>query len=53
MKTASAISKFMAEGNYSRVKMNELKEFKASCTPEEWKEFGKQAADLLGETFEE
>lgn len=57
MKSAAAINKFLnkegtnpafPEMTYSRVSVAEIKEFKVSCTPEEWTLLGKQACDELG-----
>ena len=47
MKAATAIKKFTGAN------VTEIKEFKIACTPEEWKELGKQACEIMGEEFEE
>ena len=58
MKAASAIGKFINSPgtnpniNYPRAKVAELKQFKDSCTAEEWVQFGKDACGFLGEEFE-
>lgn len=59
MKTATAIKKFMdvpgfnPDMNYEKASAKEIKEFKDTCSEVEWKEFGRQACEVLGETFEE
>ena len=58
MKTSAAIRRFMnSQGHnpdmtYAPVKVQEIKEFKNACTPEEYADLGKQACTLLGETWE-
>ena len=46
MKAGSAIQKFF------NAKVKEIKEFKKVCTDSEWKRFGKQACEILGEKYE-
>ena len=59
MKSSSAISKFInspgynSEMSYTKANITEIKEFKDSCTSEEWTQFGRQACEVLGEAFEE
>lgn len=44
-----AIKRYLDKGNeHAPVKLPELKEFKESCTPEQWDEYSKQAAKNLG-----
>ena len=58
MKSATAIQKFLnapglnPEMSYPRVTVAEIKQFKDSCSPAEWAEFGRQACELLGEKHE-
>ena len=59
MKSASAIKKFMdtpgfnPEMVYTKPSMMEIKEFRTSCSDEEWKKLGRQACEAIGEEFEE
>ena len=59
MKAATAITKFInspgynSEMIYPSAKIQEIKSFKEACSPEEWATFGRQAAEALGEVFEE
>jgi len=59
MKAAAAIIKFIglpghnSDMNYHKAPVAEIKNFKQACTPEEWQEFGRQACEAMGETFEE
>lgn len=44
-----AIKRYLeSEPNGAQVTTSELKEFKDSCTPEEWQDFGRVSADNLG-----
>jgi hypothetical protein len=54
MKALAAIRKFVNEGTneQTKVRMKELKEFREACTADEIQAFGKQACEIMGETFE-
>ena len=59
MKTATAIRTLLGNGVgcnpemvYPKASMMEIKEFKESCSPEEWIDFGRQACEVLGEIHE-
>jgi len=59
MKAAAAIKEFLNRDDrnigylYQRkISVRELKEFREACTDNEFQEFGKQAAELIGEKFE-
>ena len=58
MKTATALRKFFSlpghnpDMVYDPVSLPDIKELKDNCTPEEYHELGKQACELMGETFE-
>lgn len=56
MKAATAIGKFMKQptsGPFGNTppSITEIKELKEACTSEEWQEYGKQAAEAMGEEF--
>ena len=60
MKASVAIRNFFNSGpvcsaycSYPPVSVNEIKEFKDSCTFEEYQEYGRQACELIGTEFEE
>lgn len=59
MKATAAIKNFLntpgirADLSYEKVQVSEIRELKQVTSAEEWQEFGRQAASLLGEEFEE
>lgn len=59
MKTVGAIRQFINNGPrlnpemvYHPATVSEIKEFKDSMSVEEWHELGRQACEIMGETFE-
>lgn len=53
MKAAVAIKRYVEHDSERKVSAGELQQFKASCTHEEWQQFGRDAATNLGVEFEE
>lgn len=58
MKAANALRAFFNKPGcredmyYLTCPVTEIKQFKESCTVEEWQEFGRQACEAIGEVFE-
>ena len=53
MKATTAIRNYINKDNEDKATVSEIKQFKDTCSKEEWKDFGRQSCELLGEPFEE